>query len=160
MQEAISQIIAELALALLALAATAIGVYASKAGKAVKDRLESSAVREWAAGLKDFYPPLHAAALQFGELAEELVRDSLNDLTDADRYQFVEDAIMEFAENFEERTGVKWRPSKKEVDALVRRAIREGQKSFEENFYGAAVKPLAPPEAGQPPGPGTEVSPS
>lgn len=145
MQEALSSIIAELALALLALVATVIGAYAARGGKAIRDWLESRSIDQWSAGLGNFYPPLERFALQLGELAEELVRDSLNDLTDADRYQFVEDAIMEFAESFEERTGVKWRPSSEEVDALVRRAIREGQKSFEENFYGAAVKPTEPP---------------
>ncbi|MGB3682523.1 MAG: hypothetical protein WA990_08540 [Rubrobacteraceae bacterium] len=130
MQEAISAVITELALALLALVATVIGAYGAKGGKAVKDFLESRSVERWSAGLANFSPLLHRFALQVGELAEELVRDAASDLIDPGRYDFVKSAVLKYASEFEERTGVKWRPSEEELDSLIRRAIREGRIAF------------------------------
>lgn len=134
MEQIATDVVLQVAAAVLSLVVSVVVTYVGIAAKRV---LDSKQTREWSEALRNFDEDLYASLEDLGAAVEEKIRDEATSFTRSDRYDMVTDAILEKANSFSKKTGVNAEFSEEHLDALVRAAMREGRDAWERS-YGSA----------------------
>lgn len=128
MNEAITNAVMEIAIAVVGLVVAAVVGYV---GRAVKRALDSEEVRRYSEALKNFDEDLYASLTDLGVAVEEKIRDDATSFTEGDRYHLIRKSIIREANNFARKSGVNAEFNEEKIDALTRAAIREGGRAWE-----------------------------